>query len=878
MDPPILTIPVEILTRVFQACDGFLQVIAFASACKRTNAVWLDNSQSIIWNVARSQIRSFDDALMAVRATAIVLKAYQAGTLPPLVDPINSLSGTSQNPDLDELKEVLHMQHLVRCLEYRYFYGTTDGEFTMWQPEEDTEELMTLRYPAGRRRFPGCLKEDIPGAENATIDSFRDGFCRAMYRLFLAGAVFARAYMDPLFRARGEADLVTKNRFFTQWGSSDYWSYETDDLASQLGEDHSPEAVDLAYIRQSPVYNFDAPNGSEIGKWRDREYETYFGPLASWIIQDGRERQQIRPHHPNQTEPSWAQNPADIGAVRELMLLLVAYDHLNSHFIKNARVGYLQKQGNRSVTIIRFGEFQVEKITMPAAVEDVKDELLLAEDHPALVGTAGEAIPLQFEIFYPSWKLPLHSRSPIPRHRDHPAPSFQLEFWNFALRRYLNLTFKSGTFWFPKLDSLWWREVGRGEIFLNPNWAIVQNTEPQCMVANLCDYTRSFATLDDIQAASSSISSVCASYYALQVLTDMLDTEVTNYTNVNSGYDGVFSDYVDYVREMVPDALTLFMATATASAPNGGLGQQYFDCAYSSKSTSFTQACPISVSTPGQFTMSLHLTSCSKRNSRILIVRIISGKISSGRGTTFTMTYTLRDSDGFYAALSSQYSIGKSRVEFDTKNVVTRCGRGTTPCFETDITYVGVPTAVSGFTPTNPKDVITSALPQIGSMQDTITARQIDLATSTWPNGTDDVVEVLAMPVFMISQALQAMGSVKAIGEKEAKEMKINLILEILGIVFAFIPFLDELGPALEIADAGNVALAIQGIVADPSSAPMEILSALTLGKVKTSEDYAAVAAAKRAISDDNLSSIGAAFKAADDDLETTISHVCSID
>ena len=69
--------------------------------------------------------------------------------------------------------------------------------------------------------------------------------------------------------------------------------------------------------------------------------------------------------------------------------------------------------------------------------------------------------------------------------------------------------------------------------------------------------------------------------------------------------------------------------------------------------------------------------------------------------------------------------------------------------------------------------------------------------------------------------------TVKQIGEKEHKDNKVALILEILGIIFAFIPFLDELGPSLGIADGafeiaaatGNVALAIQEIVADPASA-----------------------------------------------------------
>ncbi|RFU28181.1 hypothetical protein B7463_g8175, partial [Scytalidium lignicola] len=350
-----------------------------------------------------------------------------------------------------------------------------------------------------------------------------------------------------------------------------------------------------------------------------------------------------------------------------------------------------------------------------------------------------------------------------------------------------------------------------------------ESTESWCMIDTYCDYTIQFSSLEAINASDLAglTDPVCSSYYTLQVLSDMLDTEVTNYTKVNSGYDGVFGDYV---KEMVPDALHQFMAESTPSNPAGGAGQQYFNCEYSSEDKTFSQACPISYETlfhPG----------------------------------TWNITYTLTDSDGFYKALSDKYSIDQSNASSCTK-LHTQQPQG----------YH-----------------LTQALPQISSMQDTILARQMDIPSGTWKNGTSDVVDVLSMPVFMISQALEAMTTVKQIGEKEKKAKKIALILEILGIIFAFIPLLDEIAPSLEIADGafeivsatGNVALAIQGIVADPASAPMQILSALTLGKGKTTDDFASLAAAKRAISADDLSEIGKDFKASEDEMEATLKQTC---
>jgi len=62
----MLTIPAELLTRIFEACDDFRHVVALASVCKHTHAPWVTNPGTIIWSVGQTQIRSFEDALIAV--------------------------------------------------------------------------------------------------------------------------------------------------------------------------------------------------------------------------------------------------------------------------------------------------------------------------------------------------------------------------------------------------------------------------------------------------------------------------------------------------------------------------------------------------------------------------------------------------------------------------------------------------------------------------------------------------------------------------------------------------------------------------------------------------------------------------------------------
>ena len=137
----------------------------------------------------------------------------------------------------------------------------------------------------------------------------------------------------------------------------------------------------------------------------------------------------------------------------------------------------------------------------------------------------------------------------------------------------------------------------------------------------------------------------------------------------------------------------------------------------------------------------------------------------------------------------------------------------------------------------------------------------------------------------MIVQAVNAMAEAKSIGEKEATEKKKALILEILGIVFAFVPFFDDLTPEIEgldtvfeiISAGGNTALAIQGIISNPESAPMKILSAFTGGGTRDEDDFASMAATRRAISTEELTKIGSGFKKMDEEFQSIIKHDCML-
>ncbi|PYH91880.1 hypothetical protein BO71DRAFT_442889 [Aspergillus ellipticus CBS 707.79] len=379
------------------------------------------------------------------------------------------------------------------------------------------------------------------------------------------------------------------------------------------------------------------------------------------------------------------------------------------------------------------------------------------------------------------------------------------------------------------------------------------STDPACQASWKCDLTQQYATVDDLNGALGSYPDQCMPYYAMGTLYTTLNATLANYTATNHDYDKYFKYYQQYVHDMAPDTIKAFMAGSTPSQPEGGAGNKYFDCTCQGYGPTSTQQCPF-------------------RYTQLM------------GADSFIMTYTLKDAAGFYSELESTYGINKTWVKFGNQGgpvhqighcIPGECSGGT------DYRYVNIPQAVKA----NPKDIITAALPSIGSLQNNLLARELDINLGGWAGGMQDLLDTFAMPVFMLQQAIASMASVKATGEKQAKEDKIKLILEILGIAFAFIPFLDDLTPELEVLDGafetvattGNIALGIQSIVSDPSSAPMVLLDLIAGGGLRDDDDFAKAAAARRAVTEDDLASIGKDFKAEQDKFDGLIEAKCRV-
>jgi glucan 1,3-beta-glucosidase len=75
------------------------------------------------------------------------------------------------------------------------------------------------------------------------------------------------------------------------------------------------------------------------------------------------------------------------------------------------------------------------------------------------------------------------------------------------------------------------------EYSTEPHFCSDDDTTAACFEGSKCDYTLSYNTLEDLDAASGSWPAECLSYYMLGTLNNLLSEALDNYTSVNDGYD-----------------------------------------------------------------------------------------------------------------------------------------------------------------------------------------------------------------------------------------------------------------------------------------------------------------------------------------------------
>ncbi|KAF7126020.1 hypothetical protein CNMCM5793_002379 [Aspergillus hiratsukae] len=340
----------EIIIEILKTYETVEDVVVCASACKQFHGVWLCNAPQIIWPIGQKQILAFDDALMAVRATQIVLESFQKGELPPDPFPLSTLSGAIRKPSLIEFQQVRDYEHLAKCAEEIYLKGGRDLRNEIQRDQPDGTTLWAL---------------------------WRERFHSSIYRVLLAGAVLYRAYQEPMYLA-------------AHWGLPNFLEKYVEELGS---DDISSEPVginELDYLTSFAPYNL-GDSGSVHGD---------FKTLAEFLVQQGKKRAHQQELHPQTTEilphfltPRGLSSSEaavlfiELGQMLFALEVLVGIQDRKSIIVngngskEHGRSGIapdLPHNPARTAPVVLFGNFFLEYISTPAVAANAVDSHLVA--------------------------------------------------------------------------------------------------------------------------------------------------------------------------------------------------------------------------------------------------------------------------------------------------------------------------------------------------------------------------------------------------------------------------------------------------------------------------------------------------------------------
>ncbi|GIJ98260.1 hypothetical protein Aspvir_000376 [Aspergillus viridinutans] len=407
----------EIIIQILKNFDTVEEVVVCASSCRRFHDVWLCHAPQIIWTIGQKQILAFDDALMAVRATEIVLESFQKEELPPDPFPLSALSGAVRKPSRREFQQVRDFEHLAECAEQIYV--------------EDEEQLKDE------------IQHDQPDGTALWV-LWRARFHSSVYRVLLAGAVLYRAYQEPMYLA-------------ANWGLPNFLEKYVEALAS---DDMSSEPVggdELDYLMTFAPYNL-----GESGGIHDS-----FKALAEFLVQQGKKRAHQQKLHVQTTAilPTFAapQGLSDSEAAVlfiELSQLLFASEVLvgiqdrQSPIIVNGNGSEehgrtcfapdLLYKPARTTPVVLFGTFFPEYISTPAAAADAVDSHLVATP---ISRTSQTRSGVGFQHIY-QFLYDLHRMAGRDNEfsSQDPAPYPHHKFFEYMFKEYLGLRFVDSEF------------------------------------------------------------------------------------------------------------------------------------------------------------------------------------------------------------------------------------------------------------------------------------------------------------------------------------------------------------------------------------------------------------------------------------------------
>ncbi|KAK6535514.1 hypothetical protein TWF694_001969 [Orbilia ellipsospora] len=378
--------------------------------------------------------------------------------------------------------------------------------------------------------------------------------------------------------------------------------------------------------------------------------------------------------------------------------------------------------------------------------------------------------------------------------------------------------------------------------------------------------TGSYATMEDLEAAISTIPAHCTLQYTVATLQSIYTSALSTYNSLlSNGYDDKFSTYAQAVADSAGSSVSDF---------TNNNGNKYFSCLVGEFGFCCSQCGQYSCKYcfDGQCTQTCSTLTllCNKKRSLGRIAGRESGggpaaqtvpitkgqKISepcppdySQRGYgpdnpyVQSVWWTLPSDkhDTFLADLYTSTGIPPEKITFvDRHNRGNDCApsaKADDDCWLIGIDYnFPQPNGYGKGDVTNPKDVAQAAFNKAQYLGPTLADAALALQMSAFYENANDLVDAISLPILTIASAVDSMQKVSDAGAEIQAEQRKAIILAFVTAILFFIPIAGEVvGSVTGLAElasflsllgtAGNVGLDIYTLVSDPQNAPLAIFS-----------------------------------------------------
>ncbi|KAI0803704.1 glycoside hydrolase family 18 protein [Xylaria sp. FL0064] len=372
-----------------------------------------------------------------------------------------------------------------------------------------------------------------------------------------------------------------------------------------------------------------------------------------------------------------------------------------------------------------------------------------------------------------------------------------------------------------------------------------------------------YSSLDELMSRKSSIPSYCVDKYFIDVEIKIMKDALDKYDAlIDGGYDDKFNIYQDYTIEQVPVQINAFMGNGHADDFFQCSETRYRTCCSSCHYATCVEDCDKSTNCmTGYSAQDVTCPTVYKDGSQ---------GIDYFNTEVPNVTYTLKNSDGFYLAITKDYGVEKDWIKLgdvDVKfsNGCQYSGTMVKECMQMkDDWFRNYPIPADKIEVFNPKDVVSKSY---DNFQDLLFRIQLlnEIGDLDLQLSTQDVADASSLPALTIASAVDSMDKVVEQAKEIEKIGREQFIANFLGGILFFIPFVGEaLGPtlaavraALSIAEvAGEAALLTYSVVSDPDNAFSAVFSTLA-GAALSRGSWGKAANERRGLSDIDSKKLG---------------------